>query len=94
MRSIAALQEAGDKVGGQPGTWVLLWPEVLHHMGELFPVVEGFLRWIVLAGGAVVVVSSPSMLHVYARTGWCVARQRTWLGKYVQTNLELSVALE
>lgn len=43
MRLIAAFQEAGDKVGGEASTGLLLRPEVLHHVRQLLPVVEGFL---------------------------------------------------
>lgn len=44
MHLVTALQEARDEVGREPGAGVLLWPEVLHHVGELLPVVEGFLE--------------------------------------------------
>jgi hypothetical protein len=41
--SVAALQEARHEVAGQTGTRVFLGAEVLHDVGELLPVVEGFL---------------------------------------------------
>lgn len=39
----AYFQEPGDEIRGQTRAGVLLRSEVLHHMGELLPVVEGFL---------------------------------------------------
>lgn len=41
--SVAALQEARHEVAGQAGTRVFLGAEVLHDVGQLLPVVEGFL---------------------------------------------------
>lgn len=42
--SVAALQETRDEVAGQARTGVLLRPEVLHDVGQLFPIVEGLLE--------------------------------------------------
>jgi len=41
--SVATLKEARHEVAGQPGTRIFLRTEVLHDVGQLLPVVEGFL---------------------------------------------------
>lgn len=41
--SVAAFQEARHEVAGQTGTGIFLGAEVLHDVGQLLPVVEGFL---------------------------------------------------